>query len=215
MRVVIGLVLSRGLVRGDTDAEVTRQSQDGLSRLPRGTIPHVLAYRGLVQAGRDLVLYVFGVRYDKAKTSRSTEIEFLGYGTQWQPMDCNRRMRAASATGSGRSNSPTGVSTRIQRACHASRSTTSEPFHPVLWNEKCCTRQADAGLVRGCPFERRRRLSRRLLAYIPTLLDHDEARARGLAFKTSPNIADQSRSDMVYPSGSGTRTAGSMIHAMV
>jgi uncharacterized protein (DUF2235 family) len=201
IRVLIGLVLSQKLVPGATDAEVYRNAKLAYRAYRRENFHTILRIETFFRWIRDIVLYVFGARYDTDKNTEVKEIQFLGlwdtvaaYGlpvdemargvSQWiWPLELpNRRF-----------------DTRIKRACHAlSLDDERTTFHPVLWNEKGVSPDVltqvwfagvHANVGGGYPDDS--------LAYIPLCWIMTEAQSRGLAFKTKPNKPDDPDPDVM------------------
>src|SRR6202158_2658371 len=78
MRVVMGLVLNQGLVRGNTDAEFYQNAKMAYRAYRAERFRTVLRLGGVFRLIRDAVLYIFGVRYDKKNNQPIDRIEFLG-----------------------------------------------------------------------------------------------------------------------------------------
>ncbi len=201
IRVVMGLVLSQGLAKGATDAEVYQNAKMAYRAYRSEKFHTILRIEFFFRLIRDVLLYLIGVRYDKEKNTKIKKIEFLGlwdtvaaYGlpvdemargvSQWiLPLELPNRA----------------FDTRIKRACHAlSLDDERTTFHPVLWNEKnvssdVLTQVWFAGVHSnvggGYPDDS--------LAYIPLYWIMTEAEARGLAFKTKPNKPDDPDPDMM------------------
>jgi hypothetical protein len=201
IRVVIGLVLSQGLVKGATDAEIYRNAKMAYRAYRSEKFHTILHFETVFRWIRDIVLCLFGVCYDKKANQSVDEIEFLGlwdtvaaYGlpvdemargvSQWiLPLELPNRA----------------FDTRIKRACHAlSLDDERTTFHPVLWNEKnvspdVLTQVWFAGVHSnvggGYPDDS--------LAYIPLYWIMTEAQSRGLAFKTRPNKPNDPDPDML------------------
>jgi len=123
------LVLSQGLVRGDTDAEVYEKAKMAY-RAYRAERFHTFWHiEDLFRLVRDLILYIFGSATTRQKNQKIDEIEFIGVWDTVAAYGCqSTRWRAASANGSGRSNSRTEVLTReFSVRVMLFRSTMNEP----------------------------------------------------------------------------------------
>lgn len=201
IRVVIGLVLNQGLVRGVTEAEIYQKAKMAYRAYRSERFHTILRTEYPFRLIRDFFLFIFGVRYNKNDNQQIDEIEFLGlwdtvaaYGlpidemargvSQWiLPLELPNRA----------------FNLRIKRACHAlSLDDERTTFHPVLWNEKDVpsgklTQVWFAGVHSnvggGYPDDS--------LAYIPLYWIMNEAQARGLNFKTSPNTPNNPDPDMM------------------
>jgi hypothetical protein len=201
MRVVTGLVLNQGLVRGATDAEIYQNAKMAYRAYRAEKFHTVLRIEYVFRLLRNWVLLIFGVGYDKKNNQQIDAIEFLGlwdtvaaYGlpidemargvSQWLwPLELPNRA----------------FDPRIRRACHAlSLDDERTTFHPVLWNEKDVppgqlTQVWFAGVHSnvggGYPDDS--------LAYIPLYWIMREAQNRGLDFKTMPNQPNNPDPDMM------------------
>lgn len=201
MRVVIGLVLSQGLVTGETDAEVYRKARSAYRAYRSEKFHTILRIETIVRALRDVFLFLLGMRYDKSANQQLESVAFLGlwdtvaaYGlpvdemtrgiSQWiLPLELPNRAFDA----------------KIKRACHAlSLDDERTTFHPVLWNEKgvspdVLTQVWFAGVHSnvggGYPDDS--------LAHIPLYWIMIEAQSHGLKFKTTPNKPDDPDPDML------------------
>src|SRR4051812_8188786 len=78
MRVVMGLVMNQGLVRGDTDAELYRNARMAYRAYRAEKFHTVLHLETIFRFMRNVVLYLLGVRYDKKNNQPVERIEFLG-----------------------------------------------------------------------------------------------------------------------------------------
>jgi uncharacterized protein (DUF2235 family) len=133
IRVVIGLVLNQGLVRGVTEAEIYQNAKMAYRAYRAERFHKVLHTEYPFRLIRDFILFIFGVRYNKNDNQQIDEIEFLGlwdtvaaYGlpidemargvSQWiLPLELPNRA----------------FDLRIQRACHAlSLDDERTTFHP-------------------------------------------------------------------------------------
>jgi len=156
----------------------------------------------LFRGSRDLILFLFGVRYDGKNNTRVKTIKFLGlwdsvaaYGlpidemargfSQWiWPLELPNRSFDAS---------------RIDRACHAlSLDDERTTFHPVLWNEQGVPSEklsqvwfagVHSNVGGGYPDDS--------LAHIPLYWIMTEAKAAKLKFKTTPNEPNNPDPDMM------------------
>uniref|UniRef100_Q07H09 T6SS Phospholipase effector Tle1-like catalytic domain-containing protein n=1 Tax=Rhodopseudomonas palustris (strain BisA53) TaxID=316055 RepID=Q07H09_RHOP5 len=201
IRVVIGLILSQGLVRGDTDAEFYQNAKMAYRAYRAEKFRTIWRIEMLFRLIRDAVLYLFGVRYDKANNQVVDQIAFVGvwdtvaaYGmpidemargiSQWiWPLELPNRV----------------FDLRIQRACHAlSLDDERTTFHPVLWNEDGVPAEqlsqvwfagVHSNVGGGYPDDS--------LAYIPLVWIMKEAQAFGLQFKTIPNTPNDPDPDMM------------------
>jgi len=201
IRVVIGLILSQGLVRGDTDAEFYQKAKMAYRAYRAEKFHTIWRVEWLFRKLRDFFLYLSGVRYKKSDNQQVDRIAFVGvwdtvaaYGlpidemargvSQWiWPLELPNRS----------------FDFRIQRACHAlSLDDERTTFHPVLWNEKDVPREqlsqvwfsgVHSNVGGGYPDDS--------LAYIPLYWIMTEARARGLNFKTIPNKPTNPDPDMM------------------
>ena len=201
IRVLIGLILSQGLVRGDTDAELYQNAKMAYRAYRAEKFHTIWRIEKLFRLIRDAVLYLFGVHYNKARNQAVDQIAFVGvwdtvaaYGfpidemargfSQWiWPLELPNRT----------------FDLRIQRACHAlSLDDERTTFHPVLWNEdgvptKKLSQVWFAGVHSnvggGYPDDS--------LAYIPLVWIMKEAETFGLKFKTIPNTPKDPDPDMM------------------
>jgi type VI secretion system (T6SS) phospholipase Tle1-like effector len=201
MRVVMGLVLNQGLVRGNTDAEFYQNAKMAYRAYRAERFHTVLRLEVVFRFIRDAVLYIFGVRYDKKNNQPVDRIEFLGL---WDTVAAYGLPIDEMAIGVSRWIWPLELPDRsfnpiIQRACHAlSLDDERTTFHPVLWNEQNVSPDkltqvwfsgVHSNVGGGYPDDS--------LAYIPLYWIMNEARGRGLAFKTAPNKPNDPDPDMV------------------
>jgi uncharacterized protein (DUF2235 family) len=201
MRVVIGLVLSQGLVTGATDAEVYRKARMAYRAYRSEKFHTILRIETIFRLIRDLFFFILGMRYDKSANRQVASIAFLGlwdtvaaYGlpvdemtrgvSQWiLPLELPNRTFDA----------------RIKRARHAlSLDDERTTFHPVLWNERNVSPEAltqvwfagvHSNVGGGYPDDS--------LAHIPLYWIMTEAQAQGLKFKTVPNKPNNPDPDML------------------
>jgi uncharacterized protein (DUF2235 family) len=144
IRVVIGLVLSQGLVTGATDAEVYQNAKMAY-RAYRAEKFHTFWHvEWIFRKLRDLLLYIFGVRYNKKSNTKVEKIEFLGL---WDTVAAYGLPVDEMARGVSQWIWPLELPDRvfhkdIKRAYHAlSLDDERTTFHPVLWNEKDVPRE--------------------------------------------------------------------------
>ena len=201
IRVVIGLVLSQGLVRGNTDAEFYRKAKMAY-RAYRGEKFHTIwRLEWFFRKLRDLVLYMFGMRYKTSDNQPVESINFLGlwdtvaaYGLPIDEMSRGVSQWIWPLELPDRSFNP-----KIKRACHAlSLDDERTTFHPVLWNEKGVPEEqlsqvwfagVHSNVGGGYPDDS--------LAYIALYWIMTEAQSRGLRFKTIPNKPTNPDPDML------------------
>jgi len=201
MRVVIGLVLNQGLVRGETDAELYRNAKMAYRAYRAEKFHTFLRIETLFRFIRDVFLYLAGIRYDKKANQPIDRIEFLGL---WDTVAAYGLPIDEMATGVSRWIWPLELPDRsfnpaIARACHAlSLDDERTTFHPVLWNEKDVSPDnliqvwfsgVHSNVGGGYPDDS--------LAHIPLYWIMKEAQARGLAFKTAPNTPNDPDPDMM------------------
>lgn len=187
IRVLMGLILSQGLVRGATGEELYRNAKMAYRAYRAEKFHTIWHYETVFRFLRNVVLWIFGVRYDKAKNQQVDAIEFVGlwdtvaaYGlpidemsrgvSQWiWPLELPNRT----------------FDKRIRRACHAlSLDDERTTFHPVLWNEEGVPEETltqvwfagvHSNVGGGYPDDS--------LAHIPLYWIMREAQSRGLVFK--------------------------------
>jgi hypothetical protein len=201
MRVVMGLVMNQGLVRGATDAELYQNAKMAYRAYRAEKFHTVLDLEVIFRFIRDTFLYLVGIRYDKKNNQPVERIEFLGL---WDTVAAYGMPIDEMATGISRWIWPLELPDRtfnpiIQRACHAlSLDDERTTFHPVLWNEKNVSSDnliqvwfsgVHSNVGGGYPDDS--------LAHIPLYWIMTEARACGLAFKTAPNKPTNPDPDMV------------------
>lgn len=201
MRVVIGLVLSQGLVTGATDAQIYQNAKMAYRAYRAEKFHTILHVEWLFRLIRDFFLYLFGVRYDKNQNREISRIEFLGL---WDTVAAYGLPIDEMARGVSRWIWPLELPNRtfdprIKRACHAlSLDDERTTFHPVLWNEKDVSRDVltqvwfagvHSNVGGGYPDDS--------LAYIPLYWIMKEAQVHGVAFKTRPNEPSNPDPDMM------------------
>lgn len=201
IRVVIGLVLSQGLVTGATDAEVYRKARLAYRAYRREKFHTIHRIETIFRWIRDLFFFILGERYDKSANQAVESIAFLGlwdtvaaYGLPVDEMTRGVSQWILPLELPNRAFDP-----RIKRACHAlSLDDERTTFHPVLWNEKnvspdVLTQVWFAGVHSnvggGYPDDS--------LAHIPLYWIMIEAQSRGLKFKTIPNKPSDPDPDML------------------
>jgi hypothetical protein len=201
MRVVIGLVLNQGLVQGTTEAEIYEQAKMAYRAYRAERFHSFFHIETIFRILRNIVLFVLGHRYDKTKNTTIEQIDFLGlwdtvaaYGLPVDEMARGVSQWILPLELPDRSFNP-----KIQRACHAlSLDDERTTFHPVLWNEKTAPKGqlcqvwfsgVHSNVGGGYPDDS--------LAHIPLYWIMKEAEARGLHFKTAPNIPDNPDPDMM------------------
>lgn len=201
IRVVIGLVLSQGLVTGATDAEVYRNAIMAYRTYRAEKFHTIHRIETVFRLLRDLFLLIMGVRYDKRANQRVGSIAFLGlwdtvaaYGL---PVD--EMVRGVSQWILPLELPDRTFDRRIDRACHAlSLDDERTTFHPMLWNEKTVPPEVltqvwfagvHSNVGGGYPDDS--------LAHIPLYWIMTEAQSRSLSFKTTPNQPDNPDPDML------------------
>ncbi|MGZ5872727.1 MAG: DUF2235 domain-containing protein [Bradyrhizobium sp.] len=201
IRVVIGLVLNQGLVRGQTDAEIYQKAKMAYRAYRAEKFHTVWRLEWLLRKLRDLFLYIVGIRYQKSDNQPVESIEFLGlwdtvaaYGLPIDEMSRGVSQWIWPLELPDRS-----FNLKIQRACHAlSLDDERTTFHPVLWNEKGVPEGqlsqvwfagVHSNVGGGYPDDS--------LAYIPLYWIMTEAQSRGLRFKTVPNNPTNPDPDMM------------------
>jgi hypothetical protein len=201
MRVVIGFVLSQGLVTGATDAQIYQNAKMAYRAYRSEKFHTILHIERLFRLIRDFFLYIFGVRYDKKQNREIDRIDFLGL---WDTVAAYGLPVDEMSRGVSRWIWPLELpnrtfDSRIKRAYHAlSLDDERTTFHPVLWNEKDVSREVltqvwfagvHSNVGGGYPDDS--------LAYIPLYWIMSEAQARGVAFKTKPNEPNNPDPDMM------------------
>lgn len=202
MRVVIGLVLHQGLVTGNTDAEIYRQTKMAYRAYRSARFKTFLRFEKIGRILRDIALFLLGYRYTQKNNTTVEHIAFLGL---WDTVAAYGLPVDEMARGVSQWVFPlelpdrTFAHTRIDRACHAlSLDDERTTFHPVLWNEQGVPEGqlsqvwfsgVHSNVGGGYPDDS--------LAHIPLYWIMKEAEARGLRFKTAPNTPDDPDPDMM------------------
>jgi hypothetical protein len=203
IRVVMGLVLDQGLVRGGTDAELYQNAKLAY-RAYRANLFHTMfRIEAPFRWARDAVLRLFGIRYDQTRNRTVEKIKFLGL---WDTVAAYGLPIDEMARGVSKWLFPLELPDRnfnhgIENACHAlSLDDERTTFHPVLWSEKGVPpgqlRQVwfagvHSNVGGGYPDDS--------LAHIPLYWIIKSAEAAGLKFKTatSTNPDENAAPDMV------------------
>jgi hypothetical protein len=203
IRVVIGLVLDQGLVRGSTDAELYRNAKLAYRAYRANLFHTVFRIEAPFRWARDAVLRLFGVRYDQTRNRTVEKIKFLGL---WDTVAAYGLPIDEMARGVSKWLFPLELPNRnfnhgIENACHAlSLDDERTTFHPVLWNERGVPPAqlhqvwfagVHSNVGGGYPDDS--------LAHIPLYWIIKSAEATGLKFKTatSPNPDENADPDMV------------------
>jgi uncharacterized protein (DUF2235 family) len=217
VRVLIGLILHQGLVPYRTEQDLHARARSAYRAFRAERFHSILRVESLFRAVRDGLLFVWDkisgrAPYNKAENTVIRSIEFMGlwdtvaaYGlpveemtrgvSEWiWPLELPDRVLAPE----------------VKRACHAlSIDDERTTFHPVLWTE--AGESAVPTDANGARWLKDERLSQvwfsgvhanvgggypdDALAYIPLYWIMQEARLRGLVFKTDPpNDPDAFRS---------------------
>lgn len=201
MRVVIGLVLHQGLVKGNTEAEIYEQAKMAYRAYRSARFHTFLHVEFFFRLARDIILFLLGRRYDQKKNTPIERIEFLGlwdtvaaYGLPIDEMSRGVSQWILPLELPDRS-----FDARIQRACHAlSLDDERTTFHPVLWNESGVPKNqlcqvwfagVHSNVGGGYPDDS--------LAYIPLYWIMQEGQAHGLRFKTKTNTPNDPDPDMM------------------
>ena len=205
MRVVTGLILEQGLIKADSEAELHAKAKAAY-RTYRANNYHTIWH--LETAGRLLLRPFTRRNYDPAKNRKSINIRFLGlwdtvaaYGMPVEEMTrgISQWIWPLMLPGCH-------LDDRVQRACHAlSVDDERTTFHPVLWDER------KERPLKARPDGRRYLADERIsqvwfpgvhsnvgggypddsVAQIPLVWIMSEAKACGLAFKSSPEANPQ------------------------
>lgn len=201
IRVVIGLILNQGLVKGATDAELYANAKMAYRAYRAERFHTFLGLEKPFRKMRDAFLYLFGNRYNKNDNTPVDSIEFMGV---WDTVAAYGLPVDEMARGVSQYIWPLELPNRdfnlkIQRACHAlSLDDERTTFHPVLWNEdgvpaaqlqQVWFSGVHSNVGGGYPDDS--------LAYIPLFWIMKEAQARGLEFKTVPNKPTNPDPDMM------------------
>jgi uncharacterized protein (DUF2235 family) len=199
IRVVIGLVLDQGLVRGNTDAELYENAKLAYRAYRANLFHTVFRLEAPFRLIRDAVLRLFGVRYDQTRNRTVEKIKFLGL---WDTVAAYGLPIDEMARGVSKWLFPLELPDRnfnhgIEQACHAlSLDDERTTFHPVLWNEKGVPSGqlhqvwfagVHSNVGGGYPDDS--------LAHIPLYWIMKSAEATGLKFKTATSTDPQQRAD--------------------
>jgi hypothetical protein len=201
MRVVIGLVLHQGLVKGNTEEEIYEQAKMAYRAYRSARFHTFLHLEFFFRLARNIILFLLGRRYDQTKNTPIESIEFLGlwdtvaaYGLPVDEMSRGVSQWILPLELPDRS-----FDMRIKCACHAlSLDDERTTFHPVLWNESGVPKDrlcqvwfsgVHSNVGGGYPDDS--------LAHIPLYWIMQEAQARGLRFKTIPNTPNNPDPDMM------------------
>jgi uncharacterized protein (DUF2235 family) len=208
VRVLVGLILHQGLVPYRTEQDLHARARSAYRAFRAERFHSLLRIESLFRAVRDGLLFIWDkisgrTPYDKAENTVVPSIEFMGlwdtvaaYGlpveemtrgvSQWiWPLELPDRVLAP----------------QVKRACHAlSIDDERTTFHPVLWTE--AGERAAPTDTNGVRWVKDERLSQvwftgvhanvgggypdDALAYIPLYWIMQEAKLRGLVFKTDP-----------------------------
>jgi hypothetical protein len=189
MRVVMGLALDQGLVRGATDAEFYQNAKMAYRAYRANKFHTRFRIERPFRWVRDTILQAFGVRYNYLNNRPVNKVEFLGL---WDTVAAYGLPIDEMARGVSKWIWPLELPDRtfnesIDRACHAlALDDERTTFHPVLWNEKDVTpgklsqvwfAGVHSNVGGGYPDDS--------LAHIPLYWIMKEAEARGLKFKTA------------------------------
>jgi uncharacterized protein (DUF2235 family) len=199
IRVVIGLVLDQGLVRGNTDAELYENAKLAYRAYRANLFHTVFRLEAPFRWIRDAVLRLFGHRYDQTRNRTVEKIKFLGL---WDTVAAYGLPIDEMARGVSKWLFPLELPDRnfnhgIEQACHAlSLDDERTTFHPVLWNEKGVPpgqlhqvwfAGVHSNVGGGYPDDS--------LAHIPLYWIMKSAEATGLKFKTATSSDPAQRAD--------------------
>jgi Uncharacterized alpha/beta hydrolase domain (DUF2235) len=199
IRVVIGLVLDQGLVRGNTDAELFENAKLAYRAYRANLFHTVFRLEAPFRWIRDAVLRLFGVRYDQTRNRTVEKIKFLGL---WDTVAAYGLPIDEMARGVSKWLFPLELPDRnfnhgIEQACHAlSLDDERTTFHPVLWSEKGVPSGqlhqvwfagVHSNVGGGYPDDS--------LAHIPLYWIMKSAEATGLKFKTASSTDPEQRAD--------------------
>ena len=199
IRVVIGLVLDQGLVRGNTDAELYENAKLAYRAYRANLFHTVFRLEAPFRWIRDAVLRLFGHRYDQTRNRTVEKIKFLGL---WDTVAAYGLPIDEMARGVSKWLFPLELPDRnfnhgIEQACHAlSLDDERTTFHPVLWNEKGVPpgqlhqvwfAGVHSNVGGGYPDDS--------LAHIPLYWIMKSAEATGLKFKTATSTDPAQRAD--------------------
>ena len=201
IRVVIGLVLDQGLVRGNTDAELYENAKLAYRAYRANLFHTVFRLEAPFRWARDTVLRLFGHRYDQTRNRTVEKIKFLGL---WDTVAAYGLPIDEMARGVSKWLFPLELPDRnfnhgIEQACHAlSLDDERTTFHPVLWNEKGVPPgQLHQVWFAGVHSNVGGGYPDNSLAHIPLYWIMKSAEATGLKFKTAtsadPDTARRSR----------------------
>jgi Uncharacterized alpha/beta hydrolase domain (DUF2235) len=199
IRVVVGLVLDQGLVRGNTDAELYENAKQAYRAYRANLFHTVFRIEAPFRMMRDALLRLFGVRYDQALNRTVEKIRFLGL---WDTVAAYGLPIDEMARGVSKWIFPLELPDRnfnhgIEQACHAlSLDDERTTFHPVLWSEKGVPPDqlhqvwfsgVHSNVGGGYPDDS--------LAHIPLYWIMKSAEATGLKFKTATSANPEQRAD--------------------
>ena len=197
MRMVVGLMISQGLVRYETEAQLAKRARDAYRAFRSENFHTVLRVERPFRWLRDLLI---PNSYHKSENRTVEQIRFLGlwdsvaaYGL---PVD--EMTRGVSEWIWALELPERRLCDQVQRACHAlALDDERTTFHPVLWNER-----HEKPAPKGEYAAKDERISQvwfagmhsnvgggypdDSLAHIPLCWIMDEAQACGLKFKTNP-----------------------------
>ncbi|WP_271609873.1 MULTISPECIES: DUF2235 domain-containing protein [unclassified Bradyrhizobium] len=201
MRVVLGLALNQGLVKGATDAELYENAKMAYRAYRAERFHTFLHVERPLRKLRDLLLAASGKRYRKENNRELEAVEFVGL---WDTVAAYGLPVDEMARGVSQYIWPLELPNRdfndkIRCACHAlSLDDERTTFHPVLWNEKDVPpgrlkqvwfSGVHSNVGGGYPDDS--------LAYIPLYWIMKEAQGHGLNFKTVPNQPTNPDPDMM------------------
>ena len=197
MRMVVGLIISQGLVRYETEAQLAKRAKDAYRAFRRENFHTVLRVEKPFRWLRDLLI---PNSYHKSENRTVERIRFMGlwdsvaaYGLPVEEMT-----RGVSEWIWALELPERRLCDQVQRACHAlALDDERTTFHPVLWNER-----HEKPAPKGEYAAKDERISQvwfagmhsnvgggypdDSLAHIPLCWIMDEAQACGLKFKTNP-----------------------------
>ena len=201
MRVVMGLILHQGLVAGDTEAEIYAKTKMAYRAYRSARFHSILHLEGIFRVIRNVILFLLGQRYNQKQNTNIDSIEFLGL---WDTVAAYGLPVDEMARGVSQWILPLELPDRsfnlkIKRACHAlSLDDERTTFHPVLWNEKDVpSEQLSQVWFSGVHSNVGGGYADDSLAHIPLYWIMKEAQARGLSFKTAPNLPNDPDPDMM------------------
>ena len=203
IRVVIGLVLDQGLVRGNTDAELYQNAKLAYRAYRANSFT---PFSELRRRSEKSVIRSFGYLGFGIDQSRNRYIENIKFVGLWDTVAAYGLPIDEMARGVSKWLFPLELPDRnfncgIQRACHAlSLDDERTTFHPVLWNERGVPPdQLHQVWFAGVPSNVGGGYPDDSLAHIPLYWIMKEAEGVGLKFKTStsPNPVENADPDMV------------------